>query len=176
MSRFLRIAIVALFLASFGASPALAGVGFHGGLSLSPDDFVAGIHWKAKPVAESLVFVPSVEVGFGDATMIAGNADLHYVFNSKSKLAPYAGGGLTVNWFDFDGGDETDQTGELSPNPVRHSNHLSRLALGRAEKGEGQHAVTGARTIPFPGCCSSTAISAPVRRTVWVSYDESNGC
>jgi len=113
MSRFLRIAIVALFLASFGASPALAGVGFHGGLSLSPDDFVAGIHWKAKPVAESLVFVPSVEVGFGDATMIAGNADLHYVFNSKSKLAPYAGGGLTVNWFDFDGGDETDFGGSF---------------------------------------------------------------
>src|SRR5678815_2092312 len=77
MNRFLPIAIGGLFLVSLGASPALAGVGFHGGLSLSPDDFIAGIHWKASPVAERLVFVPSVEAGFGDATMIAGNADLH---------------------------------------------------------------------------------------------------
>lgn len=113
MSHVLRIVVVALFLASIGASPALANVGFHGGLSLSPDDFVGGIHWKARPVAESLVFVPSVEVGFGDATMIAGNADLHYIFKTHSKLAPYAGGGLTINWFDFDGGDETDFGGSF---------------------------------------------------------------
>jgi hypothetical protein len=113
MNQLLRIALVVLVLASLGASPALANVGFHGGLSLSPDDFVAGIHWKAKPVAEQLVFVPSVEVGFGDATMIAGNADLHYNFKTKSKLAPYAGGGLTVNWFDDEGDDEVDFGGSF---------------------------------------------------------------
>jgi len=113
MNRFLPIAIGGLFLVSLGASPALAGVGFHGGLSLSPDDFIAGIHWKASPVAERLVFVPSVEAGFGDATMIAGNADLHYIFKTKSKLAPYAGGGLTINWFDSDGNDETDVGGSF---------------------------------------------------------------
>ncbi|HKO21845.1 MAG TPA: hypothetical protein VJX91_04265 [Candidatus Eisenbacteria bacterium] len=113
MNHVLRMMMLTLFLVSLAATPALAGVGFHGGLSLSPDDFVAGIHWKAKPVAEQLVFVPSVEVGFGDATMIAGNADLHYIFKTKSKLQPYAGGGLTLNWFDSDGGSETDFGGSF---------------------------------------------------------------
>jgi hypothetical protein len=111
----LRVAIAGLFLVlvSACASPAFADVGLHLGLSLDPDDFVAGVHFKAEPVAERLVFVPSVEVGFGDVTMIAGNADLHYIFKSKSKLAPYAGGGLTVNWFDNDGGSDTEVGGSI---------------------------------------------------------------
>ncbi|HEX5029994.1 MAG TPA: hypothetical protein VFX78_00890 [Candidatus Eisenbacteria bacterium] len=108
-----RSAFLALFVVAMGASPALAGVGFQGGLSLSPDDFIAGVHWKGNPLADQLYLVPSVEVGFGDATMIAGNADLHYQFKTKSKLAPYAGGGLTVNWFDSDGGSETDVGGSF---------------------------------------------------------------
>jgi hypothetical protein len=113
MNRVLRAAIFSLFLFGAVASPAFAGVGVHAGLSLQPDDFIAGIHLKTKPLAENLSLVPSAEVGFGDVTMIAGNADLHYTFQTKSKLAPYAGGGLTLNWFDFDGGSETDFGGSF---------------------------------------------------------------
>lgn len=112
MRHLVRAAMLGLFLA-LTASPALAGVGLQAGLGLSPDDFIVGVHWKGSPMAERLYLVPSVEAGFGDATMIAGNGDLHYVFKSKSKLAPYAGGGLTINWFDFDGGSETDVGGSI---------------------------------------------------------------
>ena len=120
MRHVVRTAILGLFLALL-APPAMAGVGLQAGLGLSPDDFIVGVHWKGSPLDERLYIVPSVEAGFGDATMIAGNLDLHYVFRTKSKLAPYAGGGLTVNWFDFDAGSETDVGGsilggiELSP-------------------------------------------------------------
>ena len=113
MSQPLRVAIISLFLVGIGASPALAAIGLHAGMSLQPDDFIAGIHLKTKPLAENLSLVPSGEVGFGDVTMIAGNADLHYTFQTKSKLAPYAGGGVTLNWFDFDGGSETDFGGSV---------------------------------------------------------------
>jgi len=113
MKRLPVLTIVVVILALASTTPALAGVGIQTGLSLSPDDFVIGLHWQSKPLGESLYWVPSVEAGFGDATMVAGNVDLHYVFKTKSKLAPYAGGGVTLNWFDFDSGSETDFGGSL---------------------------------------------------------------
>jgi hypothetical protein len=113
MNRLLLSIIAVVVLALASAAPALAGVGLQAGLSLQPDDFIVGAHWNSKPLAESIVWVPSVEAGFGDVTMIAGNVDLHYVFKTKSKAAPYVGGGATLNWFDFDGGSETDFGGSL---------------------------------------------------------------
>src|SRR5262245_30362793 len=113
MVRHLTLTLVALALVAFVSSPALAGVGLQAGLSLEPDDFVVGLHWQSNPIAENLVWVPSVEAGFGDVTMIAGNLDLHYQLQTKSKLAPYVGGGATLNWFDFDGGSETDFGGSI---------------------------------------------------------------
>ena len=109
----LLVSTIAVVVLALAAMPAFAGVGLQAGLSLSPDDFIVGAHWKSKPLAESLVWVPSVEAGFGDVTMIAGNVDLHYEFKTKSELAPYAGGGATLNWFDFDGGSETDFGGSI---------------------------------------------------------------
>ena len=112
MKRTLILSAVALFMLGM-AAPAFAGVGLRAGLSLDPDDFLIGLHFKTQAIDQNVRFVPSVEAGFGDVTMIAGNADLHYVFNSDSKLAPYAGGGLTLNWFDNDGGSETDFGGSI---------------------------------------------------------------
>ncbi len=109
----LLVSTLALVVLALAVPTANAGVGIQTGLSLSPDDFLVGVHWKSQPLAEGLVWVPSVEAGFGDATMIAGNVDLHYEFKTDSKLAPYAGGGATLNWFDFDGGSETDFGGSL---------------------------------------------------------------
>lgn len=95
------------------AAPAFAGPGIHAGMTINPDDFLVGLHWKSKPMAEHLALVPSVEAGFGDATMVAGNVDLHYDLQTESKLDPYLGGGVTLNWFDFDGGSETDFGGSF---------------------------------------------------------------
>jgi opacity protein-like surface antigen len=113
MKFLIALAFAIMVLSIAAATPALAGVGIQTGLSTSPDDFVIGVHWKSQPMGESLFMVPSVEAGFGDATMIAGNLDLHYDLKTKSKLAPYIGGGLTLNWFDFDAGGETDFGGSF---------------------------------------------------------------
>lgn len=107
----LSLAVVAAFTVL--ASTAFAGVGLHAGATISPDDFLIGIHWKSKPIAENLAIVPSVEAGFGDVTMVAGNLDGHYDLQMESKLDPYIGGGITLNWFDFDGGSETDFGGSV---------------------------------------------------------------
>jgi hypothetical protein len=109
----LPVSIVAAFILVVTAAPAFARPGLHAGLSINPDDFLVGLHFAFSPVAEDLTFVPSVEAGFGDVTMVAGNADLHYTLPVESKLAPYVGGGVTVNWFDFDGGSDTEVGGSL---------------------------------------------------------------
>lgn len=105
--------LAALFLVAALATPASARLGLQAGASIDPDDFLIGVHFKSHPIEESLFVVPSVEVGFGDITMIAGNLDLHYEFKTDSKWSPYAGGGLTINWFDFDGGSDTEVGGSL---------------------------------------------------------------
>ena len=113
MNRITILAALALVALAGVAVPAFAGVGLQAGLSLSPDDFLVGVHFKSSALDKNLYFVPSVEAGFGDNTMIAGNADLHYVFQTDSKLAPYAGGGVTLNWFDNDGNSDTKVGGSI---------------------------------------------------------------
>jgi hypothetical protein len=108
----LRFFVAALALLVI-AGPAFAGPGLHLGFTTSPDDFLVGFHFRSHPIAEHLELVPSVEGGFGDVTMFAGNADLHYVLQVQSKLKPYVGGGFTANWFDFDAGSETDFGGSI---------------------------------------------------------------
>jgi len=114
VNRTIGFALVLALVTCALAGPAVAGnVGFRTGLSLDPDDFVAGIHFRTDPLAQNLHFVPSVEAGFGDVTMFAINGDLHFVFETSSKLAPYAGGGMTVNWFDTDGNNDTEVGGSI---------------------------------------------------------------
>lgn len=110
-----RVALVLLIVGAVVGivAPAFAGPGIHAGLSLTPDDFVIGFHFQKPLDNPQLVLVPSIEAGFGDVTMIAGNLDLHYVFHSSSNLKPYAGGGITLNWFDNEGGSSTDFGGSI---------------------------------------------------------------
>ncbi len=110
-----RWAVLAgIALLALAPHPAAAGdIGLRTGFALNPDDFVIGAHYRTPPIADNLYFVPSAEVGFGDVTMLAFNADLHYVFEVKSRLAPYAGAGMTINWFDFAGGSSTEVGGGL---------------------------------------------------------------
>jgi hypothetical protein len=110
-----RIAMISVLVTALAASAtsAFAGAGIHLGATTSPDDFLVGLHFASKPIAENLRLVPSVEAGFGDVTMVAGNLDVHYPFKTSSDLAPYIGGGFTVNWFDFEGNSETDIGGSV---------------------------------------------------------------
>src|SRR5262245_29975603 len=112
--RMRRIGVLfVLFALTFSAVPAFAGLGLHAGMTFNPEDFLIGIHFKTRPLAEAWSLVPSVEAGFGDVTMVAGNLDVHYNFKTSSKLAPYAGAGITLNWFDDDSGGETDFGGSI---------------------------------------------------------------
>jgi hypothetical protein len=97
------------------AQPAVAAsnLGAYVGFALDPDDFLIGVRWTNPLGEEGLYLVPSAEVGFGDVTMIAGNLDLHYRFKSSSSTKFYAGGGMTVNYFDFDGGSDTEFGGSI---------------------------------------------------------------
>ena len=108
-----------LLIAAFAAAtllataiPAFAGPQIHAGLSLDPDDFIIGLRWN-QALENNLSLVPSVEAGFGDITMIAGNLDLHYNFETSSKFKPYVGGGATLNWFDTEGDSQTEFGGSI---------------------------------------------------------------
>jgi hypothetical protein len=113
MKRSTRLLTATLFCLAAAATPSFAGLGFHAGASIDPDDFLVGLRFKSQPIAESFYIVPNVEVGFGDITMIAGNLDGHYNFKTSSKYAPYVGAGLTLNWFDFEGDSELDFGGSI---------------------------------------------------------------
>jgi hypothetical protein len=113
MYRWIRFSIATLVLVSALAAPALAGVGIQAGGSSNPDEFLIGSRFRSHPLGEVMFAVPSIELGFGDAFMIAGNLDGHYTFKSKSKYQPYAGAGITLNWFDYDSGNQTDFGGSI---------------------------------------------------------------
>ena len=112
MPRAMLLSVVAVVLLAI-AGPAFAGAGLHLGFTDDPDDFLIGFHFQSHPVADHLRLVPSVEAGFGDVTMIAGNADFHYMFPASSGTRPYLGGGVTVNWFDVNQGSQTDLGGSV---------------------------------------------------------------
>jgi hypothetical protein len=102
---------LAVAFAAFTAAALLApsaaearGLGLRGGFSLSPDQIVLGAHLQLPQIAEKLEFMPSAEIGFGDdLTSFALNGDFKYHFAPDNKLDPYAGAGLTANWFDGEG-------------------------------------------------------------------------
>jgi len=116
----LAVALVGAAVPAYAAG--FAGAGLQIGWATSPDDFLVGLHWQARPMGEELDLVPSLDFGFGDVTMIAPNLDAHYVLKTSSDLKPYVGAGITVPWYDFDGGSEWDFGGaiiggvHLSPN------------------------------------------------------------
>jgi len=112
MNRKLLTLVTVLMLTAV-ATPVFAGIGFHAGLSIDPDDFIIGARFKSHPIEERLFVVPSLTAGFGDITMFGGDLDLQYKFATSSRYAPYAGGGLTIFWYDFDGGSNTEVGGNI---------------------------------------------------------------
>jgi len=95
--------------ATASAEVGLRGWGPRVGLSVDPDQVVAGAHFDLGEFAQHWRFQPSFDLGFGDDVFaLAGNAMAAYYFPIKSELTPYAGGQLTVVWFDFDETDDSE--------------------------------------------------------------------
>lgn len=101
----LRISTLAVLSAVFLVSNAWAGypAGVRGGFSSKPDQFVFGVQMEFPPLAKNLYAVPNAEVGVGDnAFSLAVNGDLQYRFHTSSGIRPYAGGALSLYYFDPD--------------------------------------------------------------------------
>jgi hypothetical protein len=105
--------------ASAHASTGGSGLGFQAwglraGFTDGDDQFVGGAHFNFGEVADQWRFQPDMEIGTGDdVTSLIGTAPLLYRFQTASRMNPYAGGGLTLGWFDVDAdpaipGDEGD--------------------------------------------------------------------
>jgi hypothetical protein len=95
--------------------------GLRGGVTFDPDQVHVGAHLNAGELFDNGYFLPNIEVGFGDgATLIALNPELVYRFDhrTKSSWGFYAGAGLAINIYSWDGGDDhgDDSNTELGMN------------------------------------------------------------
>ncbi|TMQ57246.1 MAG: hypothetical protein E6K76_10900 [Candidatus Eisenbacteria bacterium] len=92
------IALAALPLTAFAQTSVVTAIGPRVGFSIDPDQFVVGGHLAVGPIAPSLMFVPSLDLGFGDnRTVVAGNFDLQYHFRTDSRWHPYLGAGMGIS-------------------------------------------------------------------------------
>ena len=86
------------------------------GASVDPDQIFGGIHLDFGEIWDHIRFQPNVELGVGDdQVLLALNLEAAYLFPVQQSWMPYAGGGLGINFVDFDessgpsgDGDDTD--------------------------------------------------------------------
>jgi hypothetical protein len=97
-------------LLAFAVQPAAAqGPGIRAGVSVDPDQFYFGGHYETDALVDRLHFRPNVEIGVGDdLTTVALNFEFAYKFERQGDWGFYAGGGPAVNFYDFDGGNDTE--------------------------------------------------------------------
>lgn len=86
------------------------GYGGRAGFSVNPDQFTIGAYAKLGNVSKMFKFRPSVDFGFGDSVFsVLGNADAQVDFvDVNGSYKPFAGGGLGLAYYDFDGGDASE--------------------------------------------------------------------
>jgi len=100
-----------VFTGAMAAGPAQAqsiAPGVHGGVSLDPDQFYFGGHVETSPLIDRLRFRPSIDIGIGDVTTVAGNFEFTYTFPSSQPWSLYVGGGPAINWYNFDNGSDAE--------------------------------------------------------------------
>jgi hypothetical protein len=106
------LALSVLAVPAFSQEMGYYGIGPRVGASSDPDQVVGGIHFNFGEFVPRLRFQPNLELGLGDDyTIISATAPVHYRFKVDANVVPYAGGGLTLAFVNFDppqGDDETD--------------------------------------------------------------------
>lgn len=103
-----------IFTGAMGATPAQAqqiAPGVQGGVSINPDQFYFGGHIETSPLIDRLRFRPSVDVGIGDGTTVAGNFEFTYTFPNSRPWNLYVGGGPAINWYDRNNGGSDAEAG-----------------------------------------------------------------
>ncbi len=104
MKRTLIGALVAMTMIA-GAAQAATAWGVRGGITSNPDQVHVGVHVNGGELFTDGWFIPNLEVGFGDhLTLVALNPELVYKFSKRgtSDWGFYVGGGLGVNFYNFD--------------------------------------------------------------------------
>ncbi|MGH2570120.1 MAG: hypothetical protein ACRDGR_02765 [bacterium] len=78
--------------------------GFRGGLSIDPDQFVAGAFMGFRDFSPGFSLRPSLDVGLGNSVftfLVNGNGQYHFR-NVDFAAVPYAGGGIALAYYNFD--------------------------------------------------------------------------
>jgi len=116
--RFPHFAIAAVVLSLAAPAVPAQDFGYRGwgprvGVSEDPDQVFGGIHLDMGEFARNVRFQPNAELGIGDdLLLLAINLEAAYLFPVHQSWMPYAGGGLGLNYINYDsdigGGDDTD--------------------------------------------------------------------
>jgi len=100
-----------------GQRPAgFRGIGPRVGFTINPDQVHFGGHIDFGDLAENLMILPNIEIGFGDNfTTVAPSFELDYRFRSDwGAWTPYLGGGVGPIFYSHDnGGSSSDFAGYL---------------------------------------------------------------
>jgi len=105
---------------SKSGSSGMSGIGWQGwgvrvGGSANPDQIYGGVHFNLGYFAKDVRFRPTVEIGFGDhETLIQALAEVHYVFSKVQVWKPYVGGGIGLNYVDWNDDDHSGTDTEFS--------------------------------------------------------------
>lgn len=108
---FLACLVFLTLFSALAAGPAHAQArpGIQGGVSIDPDQFYFGGHLETSPLVDRVRFRPNLDIGLGDdLTLIAFNFEFTYTFAASRPWNLYAGAGPAINWFDSDGGSDTE--------------------------------------------------------------------
>ncbi len=91
------VLVVLVPLTALAQPSVVTSIGPRVGFSVDPDQFIVGGQLAIGPIAPSLTFAPSLELGFGDnRTVVAGNFDLQYHFRTDTSWHPYLGAGMAI--------------------------------------------------------------------------------
>ena len=101
MNKFLILVMTTGLFCSVTASANTRHAGFHGigprvGLTVNPDQIHFGGHIDFGDLADNLMMLPNLEIGFGDnLTTVAPSFEVDYRFRSDWGVwTPYLGGGI----------------------------------------------------------------------------------
>ena len=100
--------VLLLMSLATAASAQRAHLGFRLGANFDSNDVLLGAHVLV-PLTDRLELYPSFDFYFpDDGTLLGFNGDLKYRFPTGSSLWIYAGGGLNLLYFSFEGESDTD--------------------------------------------------------------------
>jgi hypothetical protein len=118
MYKIIFSSLLLILLCGLTAVAGQRSAGFHGvgprlGLTINPDQFHFGGHIDFGDLAQNLMIIPNIEIGFGDNfTTVAPSFELDYRFRSDWGVwTPYLGGGVGPVFYSWKHGGSSSDLG-----------------------------------------------------------------